>query len=353
MNISPFDYTQLAQDIKQWGQDLGFQQVGISDTDLSTAENHLAQWLAKGYHGSMAYMARHGDKRSQPEQLIPGTLRIISVRMDYSPSLPLHKTIRTQPDKAVIACYALGRDYHKVLKKRLQALTLKINEVVGPFAHRAFVDSAPVLEKPIAVKAGLGWQGKNTNLLNQSAGSYFFLGELYTDLPLPVDQAVTNRCGSCHACLDICPTQALIAPYQLDARRCISYLTIENRDSIPLEFRKAIGNRIYGCDDCQIVCPWNRYAKPSTETDFAARHGLDDADLLDLFAWSEDTFLSKTEGSAIRRIGHVSWLRNIAVALGNATTSPAIRQALLAKADHPSPIVREHVAWALSQHAGP
>lgn len=343
-------FQQLALDIKQWGLELGFQQVGITDIDLGTAEAQLEQWIAKGYQGSMSYMTRHGQKRSRPEQLLPGTQRIISVRMDYSPDLPLHKTIRTEPNQAVISCYATGRDYHKVLKNRLQALAKKICQVVDTQTYRVFVDSAPVLEKPIAAKAGLGWQGKNTNIINRQAGSYFFLGELYTDLPLPIDQPVSNHCGSCHACLDICPTQAIVAPYQLDARRCLSYLTIENKGSIPIEFRKNLGNRIYGCDDCQIVCPWNRYAKPSNEADFKPRHHLDNSDLLDLFAWSEATFLAKTEGSAIRRIGHTGWLRNIAVALGNAPSTPAIRQALQAALSHPSSLVREHVAWALAQH---
>lgn len=344
------DFQRLALDIKQWGLELGFQQVGITDTHLAQAEARLAAWLAAGYHGDMAYMAAHGAKRSHPAKLIPGTLRVISVRMDYAPQHLTHKRIQKNPLKGVISCYATGRDYHKVLKKRLELLAQKIASVVGPYAYRAFVDSAPVLEKPLAEKAGLGWQGKHTNLINRHAGSYFFLGELYTDLPLPLDTPVKNHCGSCHACLDICPTQAFVAPYQLDARRCISYLTIESRDTIPHEFRKAIGNRIYGCDDCQIVCPWNRYAKPSDETDFKPRHGLEDSDLVDLFVWSEPEFLTKTQGSAIRRIGYIAWLRNIAVALGNAPSTPAIIQALHSRRDYPSELVQEHVAWALAQH---
>lgn len=344
------DYVQFAQTIKQWGLALGFQQVGITDTDLSQAETHLQQWLAQNYHGTMEYMAKHGIKRTQPETLIPGTLRIISVRMDYAPDPPLHKNIRTDPCKGVISCYATGRDYHKVLKKRLQSLAEQIQQAIGPFQYRVFVDSAPVLEKPIAAKAGLGWQGKHTNLINRHAGSYFFLGELYTDLPLPLDQPVKNHCGSCQACLTICPTQAIVAPYQLDARRCISYLTIENKQAIPEQFRKAIGNRIYGCDDCQIICPWNRYAKATDEQDFKPRHDLDHSDLISLFAWSESDFLQKTQGSAIRRIGYERWLRNLAVALGNAPTTPDIVHALQSRLDHPSALVREHVGWALNQH---
>ena len=344
---SDLDFNQLALDIKAWGMALGFQQVGITDTDLADAETRLNEWLALGYHGDMAYMAKHGTKRSVPAELIPGTLRIISVRMDYAPPEPYTKTIKQNLLKGVVSRYAVGRDYHKVLKKRLNQLAIKITEAIGPFAYRAFVDSAPVLEKPLAEKAGLGWQGKNTNLINRHAGSYFFLGELYTDLPLPLDTPVKNHCGSCHACLTICPTQAFTAPYQLDARRCISYLTIEYRGSIPLEFRKAIGNRIYGCDDCQIVCPWNRYAKPTDEHDFKPRHNLLDSDLVDLFLWTEEEFLAKTAGSAIRRIGYEQWLRNIAIALGNAPPEPAIIQALQARRDHSSALVREHVAWAI------
>lgn len=344
------DFDRLATDIKRWGQALGFQQIGITDTHLSEAETRLNEWLALGQHGDMAYMAKHGSKRSVPAELIPGTLRIISVRMDYAPPEPYTKTIKQNPLKGVVSRYAVGRDYHKVLKKRLNQLALQISTVVGPFAYRAFVDSAPVLEKPLAAKAGLGWQGKNTNLINRHAGSYFFLGELYTDLPLPLDQPVKNHCGSCSACLTICPTQAFTGPYQLDARRCISYLTIEYHGVIPLEFRKAIGNRIYGCDDCQIVCPWNRYAKPTDEQDFKPRHNLLDSDLIDLFAWSEQDFLDKTTGSAIRRIGYPLWLRNIAIALGNAPSSPAVISALRARRDDPSALVREHVAWALAEH---
>ncbi len=344
------DWPSLAQHIKTWGIELGFQQVGITDTDLTEAEEKFNAWLEKDYHGAMHFMEKHGAKRTRPAELLPGTQRIISVRMDYLS--PHSKTIAILNDgnKAFISRYAVGRDYHKVLKKKLQQLAEKITGVVGEFGYRAFVDSAPVLEKPVAAKAGLGWQGKNTNLLNRFAGSYFFIGELYTNLPLPIDAPVKNHCGSCTACLTVCPTQAFVAPYVLDARRCISYLTIEFKGSIPLEFRQAMGNRIYGCDDCQLVCPWNRYAKPSSEPDFQPRHHLLDSDLIDLFAWSEEEFLKKTEGSAIRRVGYECWLRNLAIALGNAPTSEAVLAALRARVNSSSALVREHVEWALGQH---
>ena len=315
--------------------------------NLAQAEIQLQQWLAKKFHGSMDYMAKHGLKRSRPAELVPGTLRIISVRMDYLPPDSRIAENLTQPEKAYISRYALGRDYHKVIKQRLTQLANKITEDVGPFGYRAFVDSAPVMEKPLAEKAGLGWIGKHTNLLNAKAGSWFFIGELYTDLPLPVDQTATNHCGNCNACIDICPTQAIVAPYQLDARRCISYLTIENRGPIPEEFRPHIGNRIFGCDDCQLICPWNKFAKHTNEKDFQPRHGLATADLVELFLWSEAEFLEKTEGSAIRRAGYEGWLRNIAVALGNAPPQPKIIAALQTRQNHPSELVREHVAWAL------
>ena len=346
------DWAQLARDIRGWGEALGFQQIGIADTELSTHEAHLQRWLAAGHHGEMDYMARHGSKRSRPAELVPDTLRVISARMDYLPPGSTDPdAVLARPELGYVSRYALGRDYHKVLRLRLQQLASKIETVIGEFGYRVFVDSAPVLEKALAEKAGLGWIGKHTNLLNRHAGSWFFLGEIYTDLPLPVDAAPTNHCGTCRACIDICPTRAIIAPYQLDARRCISYLTIELRGSIPVEFRAALGNRIYGCDDCQLVCPWNRYARLSAESGFAPRHRLDAPDLIDLFAWSEDEFLKRTEGSAIRRIGHISWLRNIAVALGNASPSAALIAALRARLTHPSDIVREHVAWALERHA--
>ncbi len=346
------DFTRLAADIKRWGQALGFQQVGITGTQLDEAEAHLMNWLDAGHHGEMEYMARHGSKRSRPEELQPGTLRIISARMDYlPPSGADAESVLADASLGYISRYALGRDYHKVLRSRLQKLAQRIDEAAGPFNYRAFADSAPVLEKALAQKAGLGWIGKHTNLINQHAGSWFFLGELYTDLPLPVDDALTqNHCGTCRACLDVCPTQAIIGPYQLDARRCISYLTIELRGPIPVEFRPLIGNRIYGCDDCQLCCPWNRFARPAGESDFSPRAGLDAPQLVELFAWSEEEFLRRTEGSAIRRIGYECWLRNIAVALGNAPSAPSIIAALQARADHASGMVREHVRWALAQH---
>ncbi|APZ44546.1 tRNA epoxyqueuosine(34) reductase QueG [Acidihalobacter ferrooxydans] len=343
--------TRLAARIKHWARELGFGACGITDTDLSEAHAHLHAWLAAGRHGEMDYMARHGSKRSHPAELVPGTLRVICVRMDYLPPAGAEAdTVLNVPTAAYISRYALGRDYHKVMRKRLQRLAERIEAQVGPFGYRAFVDSAPVLEKPLAQKAGLGWIGKHTNLLARDAGSWFFLGELYTDLPLPVDAAGDAHCGHCQACLDICPTQAIVAPYQLDARRCISYLTIELHGAIPEPLRPLLGNRIYGCDDCQLVCPWNRFARPAAEPDFAPRDGLDAPRLIELFAWDEAEFLARTEGSAIRRIGHARWLRNIAVALGNAPRSPAVIAALRARTDHPDALVREHVAWALAQH---
>ena len=356
--ISNQEIASLALQIKQWGQELGFQQVGITDTDLSTAEVHLQNWLANDFHGEMDYMQRHGLKRSRPALLHEGTARVISVRMDYlsEPTATMNQTLDDQAS-AYISRYALGRDYHKMMRNRLQKLADKIQTEVFSIAQkqefnlgmRAFVDSAPVLEKALAEKAGLGWIGKHSNLINRKAGSWFFLGEIYTNLPLPIDSPVTPHCGACTACLDICPTQAIVAPYQVDARRCISYLTIELHGSIPEELRPLIGNRIYGCDDCQIICPWNRFARMTGEKDFNPRHQLNTQQLLDVFAWSEATFLAKTEGSAIRRIGHDRWLRNIAVALGNAHASPPIIEALMAKISHHSEIVREHVQWALDQ----
>jgi len=347
---APIDYTALARDIKSWGHALGFQQVGIADTELSEPESHLLNWLAAGRHGAMHYMAEHGTRRSRPAELVPGTLRVISVRMDYLPgsAAPVDEVLHN-PELGMISRYALGRDYHKLIRTRLQKLADRISARVGPFGYRAFTDSAPVLEKALSEKAGLGWIGKHTNLIDSKTGSWFFLGELYTDLPLPVDAPASNHCGTCQSCIDICPTQAIVAPYQLDARRCISYLTIELHGSIPVELRPLLGNCIYGCDDCQLVCPWNRFARPTPEPDFAPRHGLDAPKLVELFAWSEAEFLKKTEGSAIRRIGYECWLRNIAVALGNAPTSPDIVKALKSHIDHPSELVREHVRWALTQ----
>jgi epoxyqueuosine reductase len=348
---SPTDHIELAARIKRWGMALGFQQVGISATDLADDEAHLLNWLAAERHGEMEYMHRHGVKRSRPAELHAGTLRVISVRMDYDPPQARDAwEVLADPALAYVSRYALGRDYHKLLRARLQKLAERIADETGPFGYRAFVDSAPVMEKALARNSGLGWIGKHTNLINRSAGSWFFLGELFTDLPLPVDGPASEHCGTCTRCIDICPTQAIVAPNQLDARRCDSYLTIELRGSIPVEFRRAMGNRIYGCDDCQLVCPWNKFAKKSAEPDFIARHGLDSVSLIELFAWSEEEFLKNTEGSAIRRIGHECWLRNIAVALGNAPRSPDIIDALAARANHESELVREHVRWALEQH---
>jgi epoxyqueuosine reductase len=348
------DYNQLAADIRRWGADCGFQQVGISSIDLAADEAHLLNWLAAERHGKMDYMSRHGVKRSRPHELLAGTVRVISVRMDYDPPGARDAwDVLDQPELGYVSRYALGRDYHKLLRNRLQRLADRIAGHVGPFGYRAFVDSAPVLEKALARNAGLGWIGKHTNLLSSTAGSWFFLGELYTDLPLPVDAPATEHCGTCVRCIDICPTRAILAPYELDARRCISYLTIELRDSIPLELRPLLGNRIYGCDDCQLVCPWNKFARKSVEPDFVVRHGLDGAALIALFAWTAEEFLQRTEGSAIRRIGHECWLRNIAVALGNAPTSAQVLSALAARREDPSALVREHVEWAWQQHLRP
>jgi epoxyqueuosine reductase len=345
------DPEKLKADIREWGLDLGFQQIGVSDIDLDRAESRLQEWLNAGFHGSMNYMSRHGTRRSRPQELVPGTLRIISARMDYLPESQADAiSLLDHTRHAYVSRYALGRDYHKVLRSRLRALARRIEENVGSFGYRVFVDSAPVLEKAIAEKAGLGWIGKHTNLINRDAGSWFFLGELYTDLPLPVDAAEDSHCGTCRACIDVCPTNAIVAPYTLDARRCISYLTIELKGPIPTEFRSAIGNRIYGCDDCQLFCPWNKFAQLSDESDFAPRHELDAVDLVDLFAWDEATWLAKTEGSAIRRIGHERWLRNVAVALGNAETTPEVIAALNKMRETDSKLVAEHVAWALGQH---
>lgn len=341
----------LRMRIVGWCRELGFQQCGISDIDLDTAETRLADWLRRRFHGSMHYMERHGTRRSRPDELVPGTVRIISVRMDYLPeSQESAKQLLDHDSRAYISRYALGRDYHKVLRGRLRDLARRIETHVGTFGYRVFVDSAPVLEKAIAEKAGVGWVGKHTNLIDRDTGSWFFLGELYTDLPLPTDEPETSHCGSCTACIDVCPTDAIVAPYQLDARRCISYLTIESRDPIPVEFRQAIGNRIYGCDDCQLFCPWNKFATQTQEPDFAPRHGLDQASLVELFAWDEATFLERTEGSAIRRIGFERWLRNIAVALGNAASTPDVIAALKNRQSDCSALVAEHIDWALARH---
>ncbi|HEX20593.1 MAG TPA: tRNA epoxyqueuosine(34) reductase QueG [Acidiferrobacteraceae bacterium] len=349
-NIQP-DYRELSASIKQWSRQLGFQQTGISDAKLDEAESLLQQWLQKNYHGDMHYMAKHGRKRSRPGLLIPGTLRIISVRMDYFPAdaVPMADILHN-PEKAFISRYALGRDYHKVLRHRLQKLAHRIQSAIGPFQYRVFSDSAPVLEKAIAEKAGLGWIGKHTNLINKGSGSWFFLGEIYTNLPLPVDKGADNHCGDCTACIDACPTQAIVGPYKLDARRCISYLTIEYDGIIPEELRPLMGNRIYGCDDCQMVCPWNRFKQDSKEEDFMVRHGLDGETLLRLFQWTETEFLQYTEGSAIRRIGYHRWQRNIAVALGNMPKSKQVREVLSDRRGQASEPLRQHINWALRQH---
>ena len=341
----------LAADIKRWGRELGFARVGITRARLEADEARLLAWLDDGRHGEMHYMRRHGVKRSRPGSLRPGTLSVISARMDYWPEPSAAPgAVLDDPARAYISRYALGRDYHKVLRGRLRALARRIETVVGEFGFRAFVDSAPVLEKALARDAGLGWIGKHTNLLCRESGSWFFLGEIYTDLALPGDTPASDHCGTCRACIDACPSEAITGPYRLDARRCISYLTIELRGSIPVELRPAIGNRIFGCDDCQLVCPWNRFPSPSTERDFTVRHGLDDASLCRLFRWDEAEFERNTRGSALRRTGYIGWLRNIAVALGNAPPGDSVHAALDERRDHPSPLVREHVHWALERH---
>jgi epoxyqueuosine reductase len=341
----------LAASIRHWGEELGFQQIGIAGIAIAADEERLMRWLTLDRHGEMGYMQRHGARRARPQEIVPGTIRIISARMDY---LPPHardaEEVLADPTLGYVSRYALGRDYHKVLRRRLAQLADRISQACENTQHRVFVDSGPVLEKAYARDAGLGWIGKHTNVINRNAGSWFFLGEILTDLPLPVDAPATAHCGTCNACIDVCPTQAIVGPNELDARRCISYLTIELRGSIPIEFRRALGNRIYGCDDCQLVCPWNKFARLSVEPDFIVRHGLDGASLIDLFGWSEAEFLARTEGSAIRRIGYECWLRNIAVALGNAPRSPAVVAALEARRAHSSALVREHVEWALAEH---
>ena len=343
--------------ITEWAQALGFQAVGVSGIDLHKEETYLAQWLAKGFNGDMDWMQRHGTKRTRPAKLVPETISIISVRMDYLPT-ETHDPIMVlnHPELAYVSRYALGRDYHKVMRNRLQKLADKINQELEPLntemKYRVFVDSAPVMEKPIAVKAGLGWMGKHTNILSQEAGSWFFLGEIYTNLPLTESQAVTNHCGDCTACIDICPTQAIVKPYELDAKRCISYLTIEHKGVIPEEFRVPMANRIYGCDDCMLACPWNRFAVTTDETDFEIRNDLDASSLLDLFSWTEEEFLKKLEGTAIRRIGIERWQRNIAIALGNSPSSPKIIKALREKYKTSSEMVREHIDWALKRQEG-
>ncbi|MCG2583532.1 tRNA epoxyqueuosine(34) reductase QueG [Massilia sp. TS11] len=354
------DFAALARSIKDWGRALGFAEVRIGAADLPGAAEGLQAWLAAGHHGEMDYMARHAELRADPAQLVPGAIRVISARIDYLPSArgPAWReeelARQRDPRAAVVSVYARGRDYHKVVRSRLQALADQVAAVAGPFGYRVFSDSAPVMELPLAAQAGLGWRGKHTLLLAREAGSLFFIGEILCDLPLPLDAAVSDHCGQCTACIDACPTGAILGPGRLDARRCISYLTIELREAIPLELRPLIGNRIYGCDDCQLVCPWNKFAQRASLPDFDERQGLGSASLIELFGWSEAEFLQRLEGSPIRRIGHACWLRNIAVALGNAAASlpgdAAIVAALRARAEHPSALVREHVAWALARH---
>jgi epoxyqueuosine reductase len=352
------DFSQLARDIVTWGQELGFAELGIADTELSADEARLGEWLDAGRHGEMDYMARHGARRARPSEMVPGTIRVITARLDYLPRRAQDPgAVLADSRKAYISRYALGRDYHKVMRQRLQrladrignAIESSVNISVDNYRYRVFSDSAPVLEVALAAKAGLGWRGKHTLLLTRDAGSFFFLGEIYTNLPLPVTAAVSAHCGTCRACLDVCPTGAIVAPYELDARRCISYLTIELKGSIPESLRPLIGNRVYGCDDCQLACPWNRYAQPSDEPDFDVRNGLDDVDLAHLFAWSESDFNVRMAGSAIRRIGFERWLRNLAVGLGNASYSERIVDALSSRRDDASPLVREHVVWALAE----
>lgn len=349
------DWKQLADNISIWGSELGFNAVGITDVDLQEHGEHLQSWLQAGFHGEMSYMEKHDSLRWHPEALHPGTVSIISVRIEYLERVPTPEDVLEEKTAGYVSRYALGRDYHKVLRGKLKKLVGKIeshcrNQGVEDFHARVFTDSAPLLEKAIAEKAGLGWIGKNTLLINENAGSWFFLGEILTNLPLPaVAEVATNRCGSCSACIDVCPTDAIVAPYKLDARRCISYLTIEQRGSIPEEFRAPMGNRVFGCDDCQMVCPWNRYAQDNQEPDFKPRHGLEDPELLELFSWSEVEFLERTEGSAIRRTGYEGWLRNLAVALGNMPTSEKVLTALRSRLGF-SDLVDEHIHWALRQH---
>ena len=343
----------LSRAIHRWGRELGFDQVGIADLNLEEHEAHLLNWLKQDRHGEMDYMQRHGVRRSRPQELVPGTQRVISVRLNYLPhGLDHAEQALAESGRGYVSRYALGRDYHKVLRGRLRSLVRQIEEVAGPFGYRVFTDSAPVLEKALAERAGLGWIGKHTNLLAKDAGSWFFLGEIYTDLPLPPDPPTSEEhCGDCRACIDVCPTQAIVAPYQLDARRCISYLTIELKGSIPVPLRPLIGNRVYGCDDCQLVCPWNRYAQLAAAEDFRPRAALAESSLVEMMAWEEEDFLRYTEGTAMRRIVHPQWLRNVAVALGNAPRSEAVVASLRARVGHPSELVREHVSWALERHA--
>ncbi|WP_038054082.1 MULTISPECIES: tRNA epoxyqueuosine(34) reductase QueG [Thermomonas] len=348
--MSTPDYNALAARIRALAHAAGFQRVGITGVELKQDEAHLLDWLGQQLYGSMEWMARHGAMRARPAELLPGTIRVISVGLDYGKDPDAAWANLREHERAYVARYALGRDYHKLMRNRLQKLAEVVQAEIGPFGHRAFTDSAPVLERALARNAGLGWIGKHTCLIDKEGGSWFFLGELFVDIPLPIDPPATAHCGSCTRCIDICPTGAITAPYRLDARRCISYLTIEHEGSIDEELRPLMGNRIYGCDDCQLVCPWNKFAKRSDEPDFRARNDLDKASLAELFAWEEDEFLRRSEGSAIRRSGHERWLRNIAIALGNAPTTPEVLAALETRRDHPSAVVREHVEWALRRH---
>ncbi len=346
MNMTP---AALKQQIGAWATEFGFQGFGVSQCDLSTHEQALQQWTDAGLHGEMEYMVRHGSKRSRPAELVPDTLSLLSFRMNYYPADAADSwKVMSDGSKAFVSRYALGRDYHKVMRNRLAQLAKRIEQEIGPFGNRVFVDSAPVLERGIAENSGIGWIGKHTNLIHKQSGSWFFLGEIYTDLELEADQPASNHCGRCDACIRACPTDAIVAPYRLDARRCISYLTIELQGAIPVEFRQAIGNRIYGCDDCQLVCPWNRFAQPTTEVDFAIRHGLDTPQLVELFQWDEETFLRRMEGSPVRRLGHERWLRNIAVALGN-SGDDAMMGVLQQRHKNVSEMVQAHIVWALQQ----
>jgi epoxyqueuosine reductase len=346
------DGAQLVKDIRQWGEELGFDAIGIAGIELPEEEHALQAWLAAGFHGEMDYMARHGTKRTRPAELVPGTISVITARMNYWPEVGQAnaEAVLADPARAYVARYALGRDYHKVLRARLQKLADRIAEATGPFGFRVFVDSAPVMEAALAARSGIGWRGKHTLLLHREAGSYFFLGEIYVDLSLPVDVPITDHCGTCSRCMAACPTGAIVGPHRLDARRCISYLTIELQSAIPESLRSLIGNRIYGCDDCQLVCPWNRFARKAVEADFAIRHGLDGStDLLELFAWTEAQFAARMAGSPILRIGHERWLRNIAVALGNAPYAASVVAALQARRQNASALVQEHIDWALTE----
>ncbi|TXH75552.1 MAG: tRNA epoxyqueuosine(34) reductase QueG [Lysobacteraceae bacterium] len=348
--LPDIDLARVAADIKKMAREAGFQRCGIADIALGEDEAHLRAWLARGFHGSMRWMADHGDKRSRPRELVPGTVRVVSVGLDYGQDEDVAWRALDDGERAYVARYALGRDYHKLMRNRLQKLAERIAAEIGPFGYRVFVDSAPVLERALARDAGIGWIGKHTCLIDKDGGSWFFLGEIYVDLPLPIDRPATAHCGTCTRCIEICPTAAIIAPYQVDARRCIAYLTIEHEGAIDEALRPLIGNRIFGCDDCQLICPWNKFAKTTDEPDFRARNGLDQATLVELFAWTEQEFLQRTEGSALRRSGYARWLRNLAIALGNAPTTPSAIAALESRKGIDDAVVREHVEWALARH---